>query len=293
VIGTRRGWPHAGRVVVPVVVVALVIAGCGGQSSPRRAQLAHYVTSVNRVEQSLMGPLMTVTRVSATVSGRHQKALTERSAAILQRRLATSVSAIRAQERRLSAIPVPRPATHLRALLLRYTTAEADLTAQLDLLVGFLPRFSAVLAPLGLALTRLEAALGVHEAAGAAAVSAVYAAKVQALRAFQRMMTRIIGRLRRLAPPAVSLPAYRAQLASLRGMGTSARRLAGALAGGAPGNVTPLLVAFDRAALATRSRSAQTAESAAIRRYDAQASSLTTLAEDIARERLRLAASVR
>jgi hypothetical protein len=293
VIGMRQGWPAGGPVVVVAVLALLVLAGCGGHSSSQRVEVARYVVSVNRVELSLRAPLMTVNRIAASVSGRHQKTLSQASGAVLERRLATAVTSIRVQERRLRAIPAPRPATHLRALLVRYTTGSAALTAQLGLLVGFLPRFSAVLAPLGPALGRLEAALSVHSAAGTAAVSAVYAAKARALRAFRATSKRIIAQLRRLTPPPVSRPAYRAQLTSLRGMGTSAGHLADALAGGAPGNVTPFLVAFDRAALATRSRSAQKAEIAAVRAYDAQSTGLATLQGEIERERLRLAGSLR
>ena len=278
-------------------ILALALAGCGQHSSAQRVQVARYIARVNEVEHRLSGPLATVARISAAVSGRRQRALTEATATVRQRQLASALDQIRVQEGRLAAIPAPAAAAHLRTLLLLYTRAEPALTGQLGLLVGFLPRFSTVVAVLGPALTKLEAALSVHQAAGTAAVSAVYAAKARALRAFQATTAQIIAKLRRLTPPAVSRPAYRAQLASLRGMGASAGRLAGALAGstlagGAPGNVTPLLVAFDRAALATRSRAAQRAEIAAVRAYDAQSTGLTTLAEDITRERLHLAASL-
>jgi hypothetical protein len=91
----------------------------------------------------------------------------------------------------------------------------------------------------------------------------------------------------------VSKPAFEAQLDSLRGMGASAGKLAAALAGGSPGNVRPLLVDFDRAALATHSKAVQKRQIAAIRAYDAQSRELTTLSEAIARERLRLSDTVR
>jgi hypothetical protein len=76
-------------------------------------------------------------------------------------------------------------------------------------------------------------------------------------------------------------------------MGASAGRLADALASGAPGNVRPLLVDFDRAALATRKLSVQRAQISAIRSYDAQTRRLSILSEDVVRERLRLVSSLR
>jgi hypothetical protein len=91
----------------------------------------------------------------------------------------------------------------------------------------------------------------------------------------------------------VSKPAYTAELSSLRGMGTSAHRLADKLAGGSPGNVAPLLVAFDKAAFAPHTRSVQKAQIAAIRAYDARSARLSTLSAAISRERLRLATSLK
>jgi hypothetical protein len=72
-------------------------------------------------------------------------------------------------------------------------------------------------------------------------------------------------------------------------MSTSAGRLADALAGGAPTNVAPLLVAFDRAATSNQTVAVQRAEIAAVRAYDAQSVKLETLSRQIERERLRLA----
>jgi hypothetical protein len=156
----------------------------------------------------------------------------------------------------------------------------------------FLPRFSAALAPLGPATISLERVLTQTQAYGTAAVAALYTAKAQALRHFQGVTTGIVTRLHRLHrlhPPRVSMPQYRAELGSLTGMSSASGRLAGALAGGTPGNVTTLLVAFDRAAASTRSRSAQRAQIAAIKAYDAGAARLNRLSSAVAVERLRLA----
>jgi hypothetical protein len=271
------------------LVAALALAACGQQANGR-PRVARYIGQVNRIETALTAPLTTISQISAAVAGSARHPLTTAGAEVRGRQLVAALAQIEAGGRRLRDLAAPSAAGGLRALLLRYTSDEAALTRQLELLVGFLPRFTRALGPLGPALAALERALTVHQASGSAAVAAVYRAKAAALRRFERVADGIAGRVARLSPPAVSRPAYTAQLRSLRGMSASAGRLAAALAGGAPGDVTPLLVAFDRAALATRSRAAQKAEIAAVRSYDARSSQLTSLADAIARERFRLAA---
>ena len=239
--------------------------------------------------------MATITHVSAEASKRGHGALTGPETRRVVRQLSVAVTQIRAQKPRRRACRASRPrrppptcGRSCSAIPARRST----LTHQLGLLIAFLPRFGAIVAPVGPELTDLESALSVRSAAGAGAVSAVYAAKAAALRRFQSQAQLMITRLRGLTPPAVSVPTYRAQLSALHGMATSAGRLADALAGGAPGDVTSLLVQFERAALATRTRSVQDAQIAAIRAYDRQTTQLTTLAEDISRERLRLATTV-
>lgn len=284
----RSPFPGLGLAVAFVVL----LAGCGGHPSSQRSQVAQYISHVNRIESALSAPLTMVTRVSAAVSSGARKTVTAVSLDARDYQLAVALGQIHVQERRLRGLAAPPEAAHLRSLLLALTSDEAALTTQLRLLIAFLPRFTSVMAPLQPALARLERALSVRQAPGAAAVSAVYAAKVTALRSFQATTRVIVVRLGRLTPPEVSRAAYRAQLASLRGMGSSAARLAAALASRTPGDVRPLLVDFDRAALATRTRSVQRAQIAEIRAYDAKSRRLSTLAEQIARERLRLASTL-
>lgn len=279
------------RPVLIAAAISLVLAGCGQQSDSARVRVARYITRVNRVELALSGPLGVVTRVSAAISSRHA-GLSEAEARVHAPQLAAALTQIAIERRRLTALATPAPAVHLRVLVLTLTSAEAALTRQLELLVSFLPRFAAEVAPVESALARLESALSVRSASGTSAVAAVYEAKARALRRFQATTQTIVTSLRALDPPSVSRPTYDAQLASLRGMGASAGRLAKALAGGAPGDVTPLLVDFDRAALATRAISAQKAQIAAVRAYDRQSRRLSVLAEAIARERSRLATTL-
>ncbi|MFZ0043010.1 MAG: hypothetical protein WAK93_17005, partial [Solirubrobacteraceae bacterium] len=269
--------------------LVLALAGCGQSSSTSRKQVSAYITEVKHVETALTPPLTTVTRISAQVTAKGGKNLLGRTPLTsAKRQLKVALAQIDVQEQRLRALPAPASAANLRSLVLRLTSDQAALTHQLALLVAFLPRFNATVAPLQPALIRLEKVLSERQASGTAAVTALYTAKAQALRRFESTTDQITGRLRPLSPPLVSKPAYDAQLTSLRGMGTSAGKLASALAGGHPGDVRPLLIDFDKAALATHTKAVQRQQIAAIRRYDARSRQLTILAEDISRERLRL-----
>jgi hypothetical protein len=283
-----------GSALILISVLTLGLAACGKTSSSQRGQVAQYISQVKGMVTALTPPLTTVTRISAQVSTKGGRSLLGRTPLVSdERQLNAAQRQIQAQEQRLRALQAPATAAHLRSLVLKLTSDQRALTHQLGLLVAFLPRFNSVVAPLQPALLRLEKVLSERQANGAAAVSALYAAKASALRRFEATTTRIIGRLQPLVPPAVSRPAFESQLASLQGMGTSAGKLAHALGGGSPGNVRPLLIDFDRAALATHSKAVQKKQIAAIQAYDAQSRELATLSEDIARERLRLSDTVK
>jgi hypothetical protein len=276
------------------LAIAITLAACGSSHSSSRPAVARYIRAVDRIELALKTPLANVTRAGSQLASAPKQTtlLGNLARAGNEHTLALALSKIEAAEARLSALPTPAVAQHLRSLLLSLTAAEADLTHQLRLLAVFLPRFSAALSPLGSATLALEKVLGQTQAYGTTAVSALYAAKAQALRHFEGVTTTIVSRLHRLDPPRVSLPQYRVELSALRGMARASGRLASALASGAPGNVAPMLVAFDRAAAATRTRSAQRAQIAAIKAYDATTARLNTLASAVTRERLRLSNTV-
>jgi hypothetical protein len=202
----------------------------------------------------------------------------------------TQIYALRA---RPAALSTPPAAQHLRTLLLKLTDEQAAMTRELADLVDFLPRFSLALGWLGPATRRLEVALSQRSASGAAAVAAVFAAKAAALRQFQASVNGTLAKLRRLRPPAVSKPTDDAQVASLKGMGSSAGALATALAAGGSASVQPLLLQFDRAATSTQSVGVQKAEIAAARAYDRRSATLTQLSQAVTEERLRLANTLR
>jgi hypothetical protein len=273
-----------------VILLGVLTAGCG-QSSSQRPAVAAYLKRVQRIEVALAGPIGVVTHTGnqfALEQGTRARALGHFLALTPGQPLVQAAAQIRALRTRLAAIRTPAPATRLRALLLELCDRQARMTDELAKLVVFLPRFSAVMTPFPPAVVRLERALAVQSAYGAAAVASAYASKAAALRQFQGTLQRIIGQLRGLLVPAVSKPAYEAQLHALQGMSTSAGRLAGALADGPQGNVGQLVAAFDRAATSTQTRAAQRAQIAAVRAYDAQSAKLSQLSDMIEVERSRL-----
>jgi hypothetical protein len=279
---------------VALFLLTVVLSACGSQNNSQRPAVAHYIRSVQTIENGLNAPLAAVTKAGTQLASapKHTTLLGNLERAGNEQTLAASLAKIRAAKSRIAGLPTPIPAQHLRSLLLSLTASEADLTRQLRLLAVFLPHFSAALAPLGPATLSLERVLSQTQAYGSAAVSALYSAKAQALRHFQAVTDAIATRLHRLTPPRVSVPQYRAELTSLRGMGTASGHLAGALGGGSPANVAPLLAAFDRAAAATRTRSAQRAQIAAIKAYNASSARLNRLSAAVAEERLRLSNSL-
>lgn len=281
---------NASRLALAAVAVAIVAGGCGHQSSQRPA-VAAYVKQINRIESRLVVPLRQVTAGAALFS-RAQSAGTSAGgpgAGTPEQTLLSAWARIRALRGQVAALSTPPAAAHLRALALELIDRQAELTREVAGLIEFLPRYNATLRPLAPATRRLEVVLSRRSAAGAAAVATVYASKAAALRRFQASVDAIRTRLRQLRPPPVSKPGYAAQLMSLQGMGSSAGRLAAALAHGAPSNVQPLIAQFDDAATSTHAVAVQRAEIAATRAYNSRSAVLADLSRRVALERVRLA----
>ena len=284
-VSTRRGLTLA------AVLAMTLAAGCGGQSSSQRPAVAGYVKQVNTIESALVKPLGAVTSAASQFSSEQsqsQNASTGTFSPSPGRTLQQAWTRILALRARLAAITTPPPAEHLRALVLELIDAQAAMTHEVAELVAFLPRYNSALSSLGPAIKRLELALSRRSAYGAAAVRAVYLEKAAALRRFQGRTATVLHELRQLQPPAVSRPGYTAQLASVKGMGVSAGRLAAVLASGKLSNVQTLLVQFDRAAARSSTVAVQKAEIAAVRAYDSRSASLQGLSQKVALERLRL-----
>lgn len=280
------------RRAAAVALLTLLLAGCGGSHDTPRADLARYVTQVNAVEKQLVPPLVSVTKtVGQFAGGRSASPLgvipSAEAASLAQ--AGRRIAVLRA---RLAALPAPAPARHLRSLLLALVDRQAALTRQMAKLVVFLPRFYRAMEPLRPSLATLERWLSVNQAAGPAAVAAVFAEKAAALRRFRTAVEGILAELRPLDPPPVSRPPLRAQVQALEGMAGAAGGLARVLGPGSSAAVKTLLTQFDRAASGPQSSRAHQAQVMAVRAYDGQLTSLNRLAEQAARERLRLVKTV-
>jgi hypothetical protein len=290
---------RASAALAPVLVASLaavLAAGCGSSQPSQRHAVASYITQAGKIEAELATPLGAVTQAGtefAQAQGGHAKLLGGLLGTSAEPTLLGAWNQIESLRNRLASLPAPAPAARLRSLLLELVDTQARVARELARLVAFVPRFAEDLGPLGPATARLQRALSEQTAYGATAVAAAYASKAGALRRFQATVDGIRRRLAHLRPPPVSLPSYRAQLAALKGMSTSAARLAEALAGGAPGGIQPLLADFDRAAVSTQTNAVHRAQAAAIRVYDAQSGQLADLSRQIDQERLRLGNTLR
>jgi hypothetical protein len=289
-VSTRRG------LALTAVLVTALVAGCGSQHDSQRPAVASYVKQVNTIESALVNPLGAVTSAASQFSSEQSPSKSTTAglpSSSPERTLEQAWTRVLALRARLAAIKAPPAAQHLRTLLLELIDGQAAMTHEVGELVAFLPQYNAALASLGPAIRRLERALSRRSAYGAAAVQAVYHDKAAALLRFQGETGTVLHELRRLAPPAVSQPGYAAQLASVKGMGLSAGQLAAVLDSGAPSNVQPLLVQFDRAAARSSTVAVQKAEIAAIRAYDSRSTALDDLSQKVTLERLRLSNTLR
>jgi hypothetical protein len=293
-----------------VVLIAVVLAACGGSShDTARRQLAGYLTAVDGIERQLTSPLSTVDSVDRqlTASSAHRRAGTAttgqatvpasspavRTPAQQEQALARAHAQIAAVTARLRALPAPRPARHLKALIVALAARQAALSVQTERLIAFGPGFTSSLRPLGPAVSKLESVLSVNRAYGAAAVQEVYAQKAAALRRFAATLTTVLASLGRLRPPSSSQPTEAAERRSLTRMRASALTVASDLSAGRTTGISGVLKQFDRAAELPASRSAQQSERAAVRAYDRQVGELNSLVADANRERVRLAARER
>lgn len=274
------------------VVLAVVLAGCGSQTT-QRDDLAAYIKQVNTIETSLSQPLSTVTSTASQFAVERRAGTTSANNLLdvaHERALLLARSQINAAGRRLSSLSPPSAARKLHGMLLTLVQRQSSLTGELEKMVAFLPAFEVALQPLTPATVQLQRALTVTQPIGygTAGVSAELAVKAAALRRYRAELGGVVASLKALSPPAVSVPQYNTQLSSLERMRADAGALATALTQGQH-NVSGLLQSFDAAAAATQSLGAQRAQIAAVKAYDSRTGSLSTLAKQIELERTRLA----
>jgi hypothetical protein len=179
----------------------------------------------------------------------------------------------------LAALTPPDEAMRLQSLLISLMRSEAALAREVAGFGSFIPAYERALQPLRAAGSTLKDAL--------AAKSSVEL-KAAALDAYSAKVAAVLGRLRGLRPPPVSVPVYDTQVATLKRVRASAIALAKALREQRASDLPELLQQFSRAAVSNQSLAAQRARIRAVRAYNTRVRGVDDLIVRIERERARL-----
>ena len=288
--------------VAVAVAVGLVAAGVFKHHSSSQTAVARYITRVDAVEQQMRVPL---TSLIAAYRSFSKSATSPRTV----KKLAAAEKTLRTLQRRLSALEAPPAATKLRALVLRLIGAEVAATHEVDEIARFLPPFAAA----GAASKRAAAALARGVAAATpptprpirgtaaqiaqakAAYAAVLAksalAQAAAVDAYDAALAAVLQRLRPLRPPAMLAPAYGAQVRTFEATRAAGAALARELR---TKNRTRAPLLSRRLAQAERIAAgvtAQRAQIAAIKAYNARIRAIGGLQTDIQHELSRIQAT--
>jgi hypothetical protein len=300
------------RTVVLGVAAAAAVAAAAtatainhkSNGSKQRREVTAYIDAVNAIENQMHKPLARVMLAyrdfTAARSG-GREAVSE---------LAAAAPTLVRLDRRLAALPAPPEAKKLRAGLVRLVGEQAAVTREVQRLAAFAPHYSAVLrsahaasAQLGLALHAVKIPTP-HVLRGTkrqilaaqsqytAESNAAAAAQADAIDAYDRTITRVVGRLRKLQPPASLVPTYRAQLRSLRDAAAAGTRLANELRKPDRARVPALGRRFTIASREAGTLVVQRREIAAIRAYNARARAISSSSADVERELARLQANL-
>lgn len=249
--------------------MSILLAGCG---SSKHAALKRYVGQVNAVTSGLQAPLGQVAAVN------HRFA-TRASFRTLTPQLAKARRTMRTLAAQLSALQPPAEAKPLAATLARLVALERSLVDEMYRFTVFLPAYQKALVPVD------EASRVFRKAAGAAKTPSAQAAAVEA---YGNGVSAPIAALMKLRPPAVVEPTYSTELRALEATRATALALTAALRLHQPKRAHALIVRLAQIGVSGGSLSAQRAEIAAVRAYDAKVTRVTRLEAAAQRELARL-----
>jgi hypothetical protein len=298
-------------VVLGVAAVAAVAAAATATAinhksngSKQRREVTAYIDAVNAIENQMHKPLarvMLAYRDFAAARSGGRQSVSE---------LAAAAPTLVRLDRRLAALPAPPEAEKLRAGLVRLVGEQAAVTREVQRLAAFAPHYSAVLrsahaasAQLGLALHAVKiptphvlrgtkSQILAAQSQYTAESNAAAAAQADAIDAYDRTITLVVGRLRKLQPPASLVPTYRAQLRSLRDAAAAGTRLANELRKPDRARVPALGRRFTIASREAGTLVVQRRAIAAIRAYNARARAISSSSADVERELARLQANL-
>ena len=292
------------RLAPALLALLLVAAGCGGHSSQaaKRTAVVRYIQRVDAVEQQLRFPLLKIEKTYRNFST-HPAAMKKAAP-----QFATAEATLHTLQTRLALIDPPPDARRLRTLLVGLIGAQVELAHELATLVNFLPAFSAALKPLGPADAQLKKSLAAvavpkpkpvkpsqlkaAKAAFRRAVAAAAAGQAAALTTYLQEVAKVQARLRGLRPPPAMAPSYRTQLLTLARVHVTGAALVAALEKKQYARVAVLDRSFQKAATTSSSLSAQQAQIAAVKGYNARVRAVGTLAARVDAERARLQKSL-
>lgn len=265
-----------------------------------RDDVAAYIKQVNAVQDDLRYPLTKVATAYKAFAG------SSPIGAAQARALATAEQTLKRVERRTAALDPPPPARHLHALLLRLIGDEAAVTREVAVLARFMPGFKTALATVRKASVQLTASLAkVHaptphalkgtkaqilkaQKAFSTASAAAAGAQADAVDAYDAQLRVALRQLSTVTPPAAFAPAYRTQRFTLSTTRVAGAKLATALRSSDRADVPELGRAFTLSTRKSQAISAQRAEIAAVRAYNARVRALSHDAGAVQAEVLKL-----
>jgi hypothetical protein len=292
----------AAAAVGAAVTVAVSKRG-SGESEQRRA-VGAYIQQVNGIQNHMHAP---ITRVLLAFRDFTAKSGPKKGSATELHEAARTLAKL---DRRLAALTAPPEARQLRRLLLTLISRQAAIAHEVELMSTFTPRFSRVLRSARAANTALGTALAAvpvpkaHKLRGTRkkvlAAQRAYRTQAQLARnaqaaavdAYDRRVGDVLRRLLALRPPPAFAVGLRAQIQALTDVVAAGEQLAAALRASNGGNVATLGRQFTLASRESQSVSAQQAQVAAIRAYNARARGVAQATARVQAELLRLQKSL-
>ena len=304
--------PHAGLIAGAVGAVAaltaVAVVATNGfhfhHSTSARAKVSTYIQSVDQVERQMNY------RITKVMAAYRAYTSNSRSAASVPQ-LEAAGRTLHVLARRIESVPAPPQAAHLRVLLGSLLASEQSVTEEVAQLARFSPAFHTIAVQLQALSVELSKALAAvpqpkpHRIKGTpkqikAAQAAFNAAAGQAAQAqasvvdtYDAALGVLLDRLGRIAPPQVMVPAYSAEVATLRATRAAGARLATGLRAAKRKNVALLSRRFSLAARTAGATFRQKEEIAAVKAYDARVRRIGRLEVAVQQELSHLANTVR
>jgi hypothetical protein len=256
-----------------VGVLALVLAGCGGDGKAGRMRAVDsYLNSVNTSQKDLSFQLG---QVNQTYRGFSLKSdLTKETPKL--REAERSIRRVRA---RLAALHPPPDALVLHRGLLRLFALDAALAHEVTQITVYLPVLARTLAQLAPEDARLRATLRSAKKSSE---------QSQAFLRYAAALTPVLARLDALKPPPVLAPTHEAQLTRLTTLRSLSVQLAAAMAQRDRARVNTLVARYRTVQGAGAQVALLRAQAAAIKAYDRRLYRIYGVQAEIMRERGRV-----